>query len=664
VRRTLAGLIAFLALTTTVLVLPVYAAPLPDAHPVETGVDDVALGSVIDPAPEAVVATDGEVQPGGVEATAGPSATPTTGPATGPSAEQTGESAATESAASSAAPTGDPEESAATEAPAEPGEPVVSGDELPGVPALTVSRPDTDVFSTVGITWQQDPAVTDVVAQIRTKDAQGAWSEWTTLATDDAEQTPSETTSGVVRSGTAPYWTDEAHGVEAIVQGADGQVPQDVRLTLLDPGSSAADALPTDAGPSGQAHAAVAMPAVITRAQWGADEHLRTWGPQYASTIKAATIHHTDNSNAYSADDVPAMMRSIYTYHAQTRGWGDIGYNVIVDKFGRIFEGRYGGLQTAVIAAHAGGFNTYTFGVSMLGNYESTPVPEATLNAVEDIIAWKFALFRVDPNGRTVLTSGGGGTAKYVAGTQVTLPTIFAHRDVGATSCPGTKGYASLAAIRAGVAARSGDSAFVQSLYQDMLGRSADVGGLNGWVSSLATGKADRRGISRGFSNSTEYRTLSIAQAYRQVFNREPDPGGMNTWMGYLSSGALRIDALRPTLMASTEFYLRGGSSDAAFVDNIYRAALNRGAQAWEVEYWSEVRREKGPQSVIATVWGSPEAAMRRVDQAYTYYLGRSAGRSEQESWLPVIMGAGDEQLREEVMSSLEYYLRAVARFP
>ena len=63
-------------------------------------------------------------------------------------------------------------------------------------------------------------------------------------------------------------------------------------------------------------------------------------------------------------------MRSIYRYHTVSRGWGDIGYNVIVDKFGRLWEGRYGGLASTVIGAHAGGFNTSTFGVSMLGNYD------------------------------------------------------------------------------------------------------------------------------------------------------------------------------------------------------------------------------------------------------------------------------------------------------
>src|SRR3712207_1623660 len=93
-----------------------------------------------------------------------------------------------------------------------------------------------------------------------------------------------------------------------------------------------------------QAHAASAMPPIYSRAQWGADESLMGWDPQYAPTIKAATIHHTADGNNYAAADVPAILRSMYAYHAVSRGWGDIGYNVIVDKFGRAWEGRTGGL--------------------------------------------------------------------------------------------------------------------------------------------------------------------------------------------------------------------------------------------------------------------------------------------------------------------------------
>src|SRR3712207_673322 len=125
----------------------------------------------------------------------------------------------------------------------------------------------------------------------------------------------------------------------------------------------------------------------------------------------------------------------MYAYHAVSRGWGDIGYNVIADKFGRLWEGRYGGLASTVIGAHAGGFNTGTFGVSMLGNYDITEPPQGTLDVVADIIAWKFSLYGVDPRGSTQLASGGGGTSRYAKGEVATVPTVFAHRDVGSTAC-------------------------------------------------------------------------------------------------------------------------------------------------------------------------------------------------------------------------------------
>jgi hypothetical protein len=434
VRRTIAGPIIFLTFTATFLVLPVHAAPVTDARPVETSTEEISLGSVTEPADAAVVTTDGEVQPEGVtedEASATPS------PNTAPSAEA-------------------PKPGSSEGEPAAEGV-ATSGEELSGVPALTVSEPDTDAFFSVGVTWRQDVDLGDVVVQLRVKDPAGAWGEWTTLEADDIEQTVSKETEGNdVRGGTAPYWTGESHGIEVIVQGADGRAPEGVEVVLIDPGTSPADvaATATASGPQDQAHAAALMPSIVTRAQWGADESIRTWDPEYAPAIKAATIHHTADSNGYSAEQVPAIMRSIYAYHAQTRGWGDIGYNMIVDKFGRVFEGRYGGLASAVVGAHAGGFNTGTFGVSMLGNYAVTDTPQAMLDAVAAVIAWKLSLYALDPFGTTQLTSGGGGTAKYAAGTVVTLPTVFAHRDVGSTECPGQYAYNRMGTLRNMIAGR------------------------------------------------------------------------------------------------------------------------------------------------------------------------------------------------------------------
>jgi hypothetical protein len=599
VKRIIAGFTAFFAFTGTFLVLPVYAEPGPEPEPVETSAQEVELGSVEAPAPEA------DVQEG----------------------------------------TTDP----------------VAGVE-PEAPVLTVSETGVDEFSLVGVSWAYDPAVTDTLVQVRVQNATGQWGPWTEVAAEDAVQEGEGRVAPDMRGGTAPLWTGPSTAVEAELVTRSGAQPTDVRLDLIDPGESEADSALQSPDITDAANAATAMPPVHSRAQWGADESLMTWTPQYASTIKAAALHHTAGSNSYTADQVPGILRSIYRYHAVTLKWGDIGYNVIVDKFGRLWEGRRGGLSRPLIGAHSGGFNTYTFGVSMIGTFETVAPPQPMVESAAAFFAWKLSLYGVDPNGTTTLVSG--GTDKYPAGTRVTMRTIFGHRDSKSTACPGKLGYAQLPTIRALAASHSGHAAFVRSLYRDMMGRDGDEAGVRSWTEALTERGFSRRRVSAGFANSVEYRRLVIRQAYQQVLNRAPDPGGLTHWMTALSTGSVRLDTIRPALMTSKEFYLRGGSSDTAFVNNVYQAALGRSATAAEVTYWSAVRQRSGARAVLGAVWGSAEAAMRRVGQAYQYYLGRTSARAEREYWLPVVAGSGDERLREELVVSREYALRAVSRFP
>ncbi|SNR73717.1 N-acetylmuramoyl-L-alanine amidase [Blastococcus mobilis] len=435
-RRVLAGFLAFTAITATLLILPVYAAPSPTPKPVEASIDSVALGSATAPEGEAVVTTDGEVVAAGELApvTPEPSAAP-------PPVEP----------APPAAMPSTPTAPTSAEQPA----PASSGDEVPGVPALTVSRPETDVFSTVGVTWSLDGPVSGVTAQVRVKDKSGKWGRWSDLEMEDAAAVPAADGSLPAggRGGTAPYWTGDAYGIELVLQTADGSTPQDVQLELIDPGTSPADSAPGKPTARDQAQAGMYMPGIYSRAQWGADERLRTWAPEYAPTLKAATIHHTADRNTYTREQVPEILRATFAYHAVSLKWGDIGYNVLVDKFGRAWEGRYGGLASTVIGAHAGGFNTGTFGVSMMGNYDVVEPPRVMLDAVAHVIAWKLSLYRVSPHGTTTLTSSGGGTAKYATGVSVNLPTIFGHRDVGSTACPGRYAFARMSYIRSTVAA-------------------------------------------------------------------------------------------------------------------------------------------------------------------------------------------------------------------
>jgi hypothetical protein len=210
--------------------------------------------------------------------------------------------------------------------------------------------------------------------------------------------------------------------------------------------------------------AAPAMPAVVPRAGWGADESLRfdsrgaeIWPPAFWP-VQKLVVHHTAGRNG--DPDPAATIRSIYYYHAVTQGWGDIGYNFLVDESGNVYEGRHartyapGEAPTGeneaglgVTAAHAEGFNSGTVGVALLGTLTRTQPTTAARDALERFMAWKSARHGIDPLGSALYTNP-------VNGTRATFPNIAGHRDVGATECPGDAFYSSLPAVRSAVNAR------------------------------------------------------------------------------------------------------------------------------------------------------------------------------------------------------------------
>ena len=187
------------------------------------------------------------------------------------------------------------------------------------------------------------------------------------------------------------------------------------------------------------------MPRVITRASWGAKSARGTY---YVEPTKAITVHHTAGSNNYTAAQAPGIMRSMQAYH-QGKGWQDLGYHAVVDKYGNIYEGRAGGLDRGPQGAHVGGFNNHTWGVSMMGDYSKTAPTQQALKAMGEIIGWRSAVANIDPTGKVYLTSdySFSGT-KYPKGTGGTFNVVNAHRDFHYNDCPGDNLYAQLGTVR------------------------------------------------------------------------------------------------------------------------------------------------------------------------------------------------------------------------
>ena len=275
-------------------------------------------------------------------------------------------------------------------------------------------------FDLVGIHWQGSGSVS-----FRTRSAAGRWTAWQPAA-PEAEDRPDRGARERSRPGWRvgnPWWVGPSTAIRYRLEG-------DVRRLRAWFVRSDPESVPL------RSLAIAGSPPIVPRATWRADEQIRRAGPTYADQLRLAIVHHTAGRNGYSAAEAAAIVRSIQVYHVKGNGWNDIGYNFLVDRFGTVYEGRFGGVDRAVVGAHAEGFNTGSVGVAVIGDFSSTSLPAAAEAAVERLLAWRLDLAHVEP--RSTLSFLSNGNARFARGLPVFLRAVSGHRDTGFTSCPGT----------------------------------------------------------------------------------------------------------------------------------------------------------------------------------------------------------------------------------
>lgn len=298
----------------------------------------------------------------------------------------------------------------------------------------------------VGITWAGEHG--EVLVRFRHG---SAWGDWQPMGEDGAQS--------------------EGRFTSALVSGDDADAYQ-VRVPA-GVGGPRSVAINTTDGPvsSGAASASVGCPVQTaalafdyqSRCEWGADESIRfdstgteKWPSQY-SPVQKLTVHHTATQN--DDPDPAARVRAIYRYHTVDNGWGDIGYQFLVDEAGNVYEGRYtdddpdtmpgyrAGSMEGVVGAHVGGWNSGNLGVSMLGTLtDRAPTADAQAG-LERTLAELATRSGIDP-------TGSGTYVNPANGATWTGPNIPGHRDFSATDCPGGVAYDLLPQIRQNVAAR------------------------------------------------------------------------------------------------------------------------------------------------------------------------------------------------------------------
>lgn len=291
----------------------------------------------------------------------------------------------------------------------------------------------------------------------------GRWGPWIPLTEDGAEG-DGQWASGLVAGGDA-----DAYQVRGIPAGA--RSPRAVVINTTDG--------PEVTVGERRAGAASALDSATcrSRADWGADESVRDWDPEFYD-VQTLTVHHTATAN--DDPDPEATVRAIYRYHAVDLGWGDIGYQYLVDEEGVVYEGRWSGTDSTsceteggdgsdfghevdtdamVTGAHTGGYNSGNMGVALLGEFTDHPrsggdPTPAAVGSLEDVLTELGTRHALDPTGTVDYVNPVNGDTK-------TVDTISGHRDWNATECPGERLYAQLPTIRDNVKAAmegSGDT--------------------------------------------------------------------------------------------------------------------------------------------------------------------------------------------------------------
>lgn len=386
-------------------------------------------------------------------------------------------------------------------------------------------------YGAVGVTWAHGVKVPEdeIALKVRTRTGD-SWTGWMDLEYhDDHGPDPGTAEARHARPGTDALLVGDVDDVQVKVESTTGDLPPDLKLAVIDPGTAtktavehpaldtdsadpevstttgstgAGASLATEPGAGDDGSDRIALkaatftpkPQIYSRAQWGADEKMRDKSSLHYFEVHAGFVHHTVNANDYTRAEVPGILRSIYAYHTKSRGWSDIGYNFLVDRFGRIWEGRYGGIDRPVVGAHTLNYNDYAFAMSAIGNYDIKQPSSAMVQAYGALFAWKLSLHGVN-----------AASTKQQVGKTV-FEAINGHRDAAATACPGKYLYARIPDIRKlaaeaqrGWAGRELESNLASTPHPDIVARRASDGRVfvipTGGLTALAPPVAAANGI-------------------------------------------------------------------------------------------------------------------------------------------------------------------------
>jgi len=187
----------------------------------------------------------------------------------------------------------------------------------------------------------------------------------------------------------------------------------------------------------------VGAPEIVPRSVWGGDlPVLGSLESEAPGDVRFLLVHHTVTSNSDSPSESFTTLRKIYGMHTSPdKGWPDIAYNFLIDRFGVIHEGRAGSLQSPIKGSATGGSQGFAQLCCFLGDHQVQAPTEEAQSSMVALLAWLASKYDIPMSEGSTATFVSRGSNRWPAGKTVTTPTISGHRDMSSTACPGDAAY-------------------------------------------------------------------------------------------------------------------------------------------------------------------------------------------------------------------------------
>ncbi len=313
-------------------------------------------------------------------------------------------------------------------------------------PVTEAARPFTHAL----LRWEAVEPVSDTLGlELRVSPDGEAWSDWSPVLENPDLWIPAD--------GEQVYWSQDIYAgegvrfwqVRALLSAApDGRMPELRRVEVNTVDARFGPAEPT-AESARLGPAAVGRPPVVSRSAWGSPDGQGSRVSPVYYPVKHMVVHHTADSNSLSGTQQSwsDRVRAIWSFHTFTRGWGDIGYNYLVDPNGVVYEGRAGGDDAVAFHDTA---NYGSMGVVLIGTYATVDPRPAAVDSLVELLAWKAGQKGIDPLGRSFYYGCSRSSYCNPYNPGGIVENISGHRQVtpGHTSCPGDQALSRLPEVR------------------------------------------------------------------------------------------------------------------------------------------------------------------------------------------------------------------------